>query len=309
MQGRGIARPGANRAEMQIDRRSSSLLIAVVVVLAIAVPALAATGGGSPPSDAPSTPPAKGDANGGTPTKPAPDVQPSGGVAGPAVDDRARSAQDPPEEPPQVEPPTETETTPTETTPRRRLRRTTRPRRTPSRRPTRSPARPRLLAAAAVAAGFRAPASRSAAWWPLDSACCSRAWRCGAGRAAARPRRLRRSRPRPASRRLRDRAGHQLLGRRDVDPEHLHAPLQRAVGGTVDLARVVAVAAEVARVVGVGRAEHVGGARRQVQDDALDRRAVTRVLRRSRPCRKRTPNATWRCSSRSTSPNPSQKPG
>ena len=102
---------------MQIDRRSSSLLIAVFVVLAIAVPALAATGGDSPPSNATTTAPAKGDANGGTPTKPAPDVQPSGGVAGPAAEDRARSAQDPPEESPQVEPPTEYETTPTETTP------------------------------------------------------------------------------------------------------------------------------------------------------------------------------------------------
>jgi hypothetical protein len=98
---------------MHKDRRSSLAIVAALAALALALPAFAATGGRSAP---PTTTTQAGDhGSGGTPAKHPPSVQPSGGVAGPAVERGARSAQQPTEteeQPPQVEQPTTPEEQP-----------------------------------------------------------------------------------------------------------------------------------------------------------------------------------------------------
>ena len=103
--------------------------------------------------------------------------------------------------------------------------------------------------------------------------------------------------------------GISSLRRRDLDPQHLHPALERAVGEPVDLARVVSVGHELARVrprrAARTRGPPAGPARAPSARSCRGSAGSTPIASRST----RTPKATWRCSSRSTRPKPSQKPG
>ena len=126
------------------------------------------------------------------------------------------------------------QTTPTETAPRSRA-----PEQNAEQAPGEGPARPRPGAAAVArlpstgleVGGLRRPRLGLAAGGLGASALAD-----AGTRALRQSRRLRLDSARASGPPPPIGPGHQLLGRRDLDPEHLHAPLERAVGVAVDLA-------------------------------------------------------------------------